>query len=61
MKRFSERSTSEASELDGSARDKLMSHYWPGNIRELEHAVEKAVIISDGPVLRGFALRASQG
>ncbi len=52
MKRFSEKYKREASELDGSARDKLMSHYWPGNIRELEHAVEKAVIISDGPVLR---------
>lgn len=52
MKRFSEKYKREASELDDSARDKLMSHYWPGNIRELEHAVEKAVIISDGPVLR---------
>ena len=29
----------------------LMHHAWPGNIRELEHAMEKAVIICDGPVL----------
>lgn len=51
MRRFSEQYKREASNLDASAREKLMSHMWPGNIRELEHAVEKAVIISDGPVL----------
>ncbi|MGW8314660.1 MAG: sigma-54-dependent transcriptional regulator [Bacteroidales bacterium] len=26
----------------------LMEHSWPGNIRELEHVIEKAVILSDG-------------
>jgi transcriptional regulator of acetoin/glycerol metabolism len=25
---------------------------WPGNIRELEHFIERAVILSKGPVLR---------
>ena len=30
------------------AKDKLAAHPWYGNIRELEHAIEKAVIISDG-------------
>ena len=27
---------------------KLKKYHWPGNIRELEHAVERAVILSDG-------------
>lgn len=36
---------------DDEARDKLLRHPWYGNIRELEHAVEKAVIICDGPIL----------
>jgi two-component system response regulator HydG len=26
----------------------LQDHEWPGNIRELAHAIEKAVILSDG-------------
>ena len=37
--------------LDNAAREKLMLHPWSGNIRELEHAIEKAVIICDGAYL----------
>ncbi|MCI0433251.1 MAG: sigma-54 dependent transcriptional regulator [Gemmatimonadetes bacterium] len=29
----------------------LAAHPWPGNVRELAHAVERAVILSDGPVI----------
>ena len=38
--------------LSPEAARKLTSHPWYGNIRELEHAVEKAVIISDDNTLR---------
>ena len=31
---------------------RLLEYDWPGNVRELEHFVERAVILSDGPVLR---------
>ena len=34
--------------LNASACEKLTAHSWYGNIRELEHAIEKAVIICDG-------------
>ena len=37
--------------LAEEARGKLSRHPWKGNIRELEHAIEKAVIIGDGPTL----------
>lgn len=29
----------------------LRSHHWPGNVRELGHAVERAMILSDGDTL----------
>jgi formate hydrogenlyase transcriptional activator len=32
--------------------DHLVRYPWPGNIRELENLVERAVIVSPGPVLR---------
>ena len=37
--------------LSEDAKQKLKEHPWYGNIRELEHAIEKAVIISDSGVL----------
>ncbi len=30
----------------------LCGYSWPGNIRELEHVIERAVILSQGPVLK---------
>ena len=29
----------------------LMEYDWPGNVRELEHAIERAVALSSGPIL----------
>ena len=34
------------------ALEKLSNHEWPGNIRELQHSIEKAVILSDSMVLK---------
>jgi len=32
----------------------LQKYSWPGNVRELEHVIERAVIITEGPVLQIF-------
>ena len=37
--------------LSPEAVTELMAHDWPGNIRELQNAVERAVILADGDVL----------
>jgi DNA-binding NtrC family response regulator len=30
----------------------LMDHPWPGNIRELDHSIERAVLLAEGPQVR---------
>ena len=37
--------------LSRAARDVLLLHQWPGNIRELQNAIERALIVSDGGLL----------
>ena len=37
--------------LDNNALDKLLNYYYPGNVRELQYAIERAVIMADGDVL----------
>ena len=39
-------------EFCGAAKNKLLEYNWPGNIRELRHAVERAVILSEGNSLQ---------
>lgn len=38
--------------LHASTQKRLEKHHWPGNIRELQHAVERAVIMSESNVLQ---------
>ena len=38
-------------ELSDSARDALGAYRWPGNVRELRHALERAVVLADGPLI----------
>lgn len=37
--------------LSASAAKKLQKYHWPGNIRELQHAIERAVIMSENSQL----------
>lgn len=36
------------------AIDMLMSYHWPGNIRELENCIERAVLFSDDGAIHGY-------
>ena len=47
---FSERFSISKPKLTESAINDIMSYSWPGNIRELENVIERAVIFSDGTI-----------
>src|SRR5690606_13439274 len=42
--------------IDKSVMTRLMKYHWPGNIRELQHTIERAVILSDNDVIRSAEL-----
>ena len=46
--------------FEASAMQHLLEHPWPGNIRELGHSVERAVLLAQGDTVRAadLALRA---
>jgi len=39
-------------QLSDSAKSKLMTYNYPGNVRELQYAIERAVIMSEGEMLK---------
>ena len=38
--------------FDAAAMRMLLDHAWPGNIRELDHSIERAVLMADGDSIR---------
>ena len=52
LKRQSARYNKQLTGFDQAAMQTLMDHLWPGNIRELEHTIERAVLLANGDVVR---------
>ncbi|MEZ4811159.1 MAG: sigma-54 dependent transcriptional regulator [Allomuricauda sp.] len=52
LKKFSAKYGKPGLRINHAAEEKLTEYHWPGNIRELQHTVERAVILSDGQVLK---------
>src|SRR6266852_938069 len=48
---FSRRMKKVMETIPSAAMDALCRYHWPGNIRELQNVIERAVIISTGPAL----------
>jgi formate hydrogenlyase transcriptional activator len=48
---FSRRMKKVMETIPSAAMDALSRYHWPGNIRELQNVIERAVIISTGPAL----------
>jgi Nif-specific regulatory protein len=53
---YSSRHGKNIKRISTPAIDMLMSYHWPGNIRELENTIERAVLVCDGHVVHGHHL-----
>jgi two-component system, NtrC family, response regulator GlrR len=53
--RFAREMKSPPPKLSPDAYRCLMDYSWPGNIRELESMIQRAVVLADGPILDGSA------
>jgi DNA-binding NtrC family response regulator len=49
--RYAQRAGKNIREIAKTTLDLLQAYHWPGNIRELQNVVERAVIVSDSDVL----------
>jgi formate hydrogenlyase transcriptional activator len=49
---FSKRMNKTIDTISSTTMDALSRYHWPGNIRELQNVIERAVITSTGPVLK---------
>ena len=57
LRRHARRYRKNLMEFDAAALRALMNHPWPGNIRELEHTVERAVLLAHGEAVQPEDLR----
>jgi DNA-binding NtrC family response regulator len=51
VQKFSQRLGKRITGVDAQAMVALKGYHWPGNVRELENTIERAVVLSTGPVL----------
>jgi DNA-binding NtrC family response regulator len=51
LNKFAEKYNKPATTLTPGAIEKLTRHNWPGNIRELQHEIEKALILADSQTI----------
>ena len=47
--------------FDETARDRLLQHSYPGNVRELDHVIERAVLMARGPQIKANDLGLTTG
>ena len=53
---FAERQHKRVPRVSPAALERILSYDWPGNIRELQNVIERAVILTNGPAIQPEAI-----
>ncbi len=56
VKKHAQRTGRRIDRIDDGVRAALQQYDWPGNVRELENTIERAVVLSTGPVITAKAV-----
>lgn len=54
-----DKNNSAPTDISDYSLSKLMQYDWPGNIRELENIIERAVVLTQGPIIEDILMPAS--
>ncbi|HTI92138.1 MAG TPA: sigma 54-interacting transcriptional regulator [Puia sp.] len=57
---FSKKTGKKISNIPARVLNELLQYHWPGNIRELEHTIERSVLLSHGETLKHVDLPATK-
>ncbi len=52
LQKLRRRTRSEVTAVDAGALKRLMDYDWPGNVRQLENIIERALVLAEGEVLK---------
>jgi transcriptional regulator with GAF, ATPase, and Fis domain len=56
LRLYSQRCGKEVAHVDDDALACLKAYHWPGNVRQLENVIERAVVIAEGPLVTSHEL-----
>lgn len=56
ISKINKRNNTDIKRITGGALDMLMMYSWPGNIRELENVIERAMILTTDDVIHSYNL-----
>jgi two-component system response regulator HydG len=51
LRKFAEENHAQITGFTSEARAKLLTYFWPGNVRALENAIERAVVLCEGTTI----------
>jgi DNA-binding NtrC family response regulator len=61
LRQHAQRYRKELAGFDEPARERLMQHQFPGNVRELDHIIERAVLMAQGSQIKASDLGLTSG